>query len=321
MRYGIGKEMPAINAGEAFVEHDMKLLAALYSQARIVPLLASEIQDYEVTKEAGSSTKGGFGECHRGHLWGTYPVALKCLQVNTEKANPKKYFLREVHVWAGLRHRRILPLIGMCTLPDGATYMVSPWMQHGNIMSYLKINQDVDRLLLLEHAAEGLEYLHANSVVHGDVRGPNVLVSESGDACVADFGLSMLEEQTQPEYSYSSTFHRAGNPRWMAPELLMVENSVRTTTTDVFSFGRLILEVLTGNHPFPNVTSHRVVLVVIQGPAPDRPTGDAVTRGLDDKIWALIQDCTHVNPDLRPTMSVVLSRLHAARAAQHPSPA
>ncbi|KDQ18654.1 hypothetical protein BOTBODRAFT_78656, partial [Botryobasidium botryosum FD-172 SS1] len=180
-------------------------------------------------------------------------------------------FLREVHVWEKLRHNHVLPLIGVCTLADALTYMISPWMRHGNVMSYLKDNEDADRIRLLMQAAAGLEYLHANSVVHGDVRGPNVLISESGDACIADFGLSILEEQTQDEYSYSSSFHRQGNHRWMAPELLMDENSFRTAPTDVFSFGRLILEVLTGEHPFPDVTKHRIMYMVVTGKSPTRP--------------------------------------------------
>ncbi|KDQ18585.1 hypothetical protein BOTBODRAFT_104187, partial [Botryobasidium botryosum FD-172 SS1] len=215
-------------------------------------------------------------------------------------------FRREVDIWKRLRHRHVLPLIGICTLPDG-TYMISPWMQHGNIMSYLDNNEDVDCIRLLAQAAAGLEYLHAGSVVHGDVRGANILISESGDACVADFGLSMLGGETQIEYSL-------GSARWMAPELLVVEGSVRVTNTDVFSFGRLILEVLSGDKPFPNLGRHQVVFANVRGDTPERPTGEAaIARGLDDNMWALVRDCCHVEPDLRPTMSAVLSRLRAAR--------
>ncbi|KDQ18586.1 hypothetical protein BOTBODRAFT_516044 [Botryobasidium botryosum FD-172 SS1] len=299
--------------GESFVEHNMKLFAVLYLRSAIVPF-AGEIRDYEVAKEVDPSDSGAFGECHKGQLWGAYPVALKCLRTKTSKPNSEKYFLREVHVWKRLRHRYILPLIGICTLADGITYMISPWMQHGNIMSYLENYQDVDRVQLLAQAAAGLEYLHAGSVVHGDVRGPNILISESGDACVADFGLSMLGEQTQPEYSLSSSFHKAGNVRWMALELLVVEGSVRVTNTDVFSFGRLILEVLSGEKPFPNLGRHQVVFAIVRGDTPERPTDErAIARGFDDNMWALVRDCCHVEPDLRPTMSAVLSRLRAAR--------
>jgi len=310
----IRTEMPAIYAEHTSLRHNMKLLSVIYSRSGMVPL-AGELRDYEVAKEDGLSCTGGFGDCYKGNLWGIYPVALKCLRVQSEKDDSKKYFLREVDVWARLRHLRILPLIGMCTLPSGRTYMISPWMRHGNILSYLESNQDVDRLLLLTQVGEGLEYLHMNSVIHGDIRGPNVLISESGDACLADFGLSKLEEQTQS--SYSSAFHRAGNPRWMAPELLLDEVSVRTTTTDVFSFGRLIIEILTGEHPFPEVKGHRVTLVASQRALPDRPMGIAVTRGLDDNMWDLVKDCCNIKPDLRPKMGVVLSRLRAAHTAHN----
>ncbi|KDQ18583.1 hypothetical protein BOTBODRAFT_71302, partial [Botryobasidium botryosum FD-172 SS1] len=143
-------------------------------------------------------------------------------------------FLREVDVWKRLRHHQILPLIGIYTLADGMTYMISPWMQHSSIMSYLKKHQDVDCMYT---AVMGLEYLHTGTAIHDDVGGlANILISESGNACVADFGLLMLGEQTQIKYSLSTSFHRAGNSHWMAPELL-AEGSVRTMNTDVFSFG------------------------------------------------------------------------------------
>jgi len=211
-------------------------------------------------------------------------------------------------VWARLRHPHILPLVGICTLTDDMTYMISPWMHHGDIQSYLKRHPDVDRLSLLVQVGEGLEYLHTKSIVHGDVRGPNVLISESGEACLADFGLSKPDEQGL--YSYSTKFHTSGNQRWMAPELLLNE-TVRTTTTDVFSFGRLIIEVLTGEHPFPDLNEYQAISPIVKGALPNRPTGKAVARGLDNTVWALVKDCCSFKPHRRPTISVVLSRLRA----------
>ncbi|KDQ07623.1 hypothetical protein BOTBODRAFT_87117, partial [Botryobasidium botryosum FD-172 SS1] len=150
---------------------------------------------------------------------------------------------REVHVWRRLQHPNILPLIGLCTL-DSVTYMVSPWMANGNAFDYVRSNRGVDRLLLLAQAADGLKFLHDfnPTIVHGDMRGPNVLISASGSACIADFGLSHVVEEAS-KFSYSTSWMRAGNCAWMAPELLGDDPPPRSTETDVFSFGRMIVEV------------------------------------------------------------------------------
>ncbi|KDQ18588.1 hypothetical protein BOTBODRAFT_127493 [Botryobasidium botryosum FD-172 SS1] len=180
----------------------------------------------------------------------------------------------------------------------GDCYRGTLWGKHPVALKYLKI-QNTD--------------MEDNKHLGENARKPNVLISESGDARLADFGLSKTEEENQS--SYSSAFHRAGNPRWMAPELL-TEETVRTTTTDVFSFGRLIIEVLTGQHPFPELRGHRVTLVAAMGKLPDRPVGKAVARGLDDNVWALVQDCCNISPELRPTISSAISRLRAAHTTR-----
>ncbi|KDQ21210.1 hypothetical protein BOTBODRAFT_99970, partial [Botryobasidium botryosum FD-172 SS1] len=151
----------------------------------------------------------------------------------------------EVHVWKRLRHRNILPLIGICHL-DSVTYMVSPWMVNGNAFDYLKRVPKASRLRLLAQVASGLEYLHAfrPTVVHGDLRSVshNILISSTGDACIADFGLSEVVEEVS-KYSQSTSWKNAGNWSFMAPELFGENPPPRSVETDVFSFGRVIFEV------------------------------------------------------------------------------
>lgn len=159
--------------------------------------------------------------------------------------------------------------------------MVSPWMMNGSAISYLQRKPNADRLRLLAQAAEGVNYLHTFHplVVHGDLRGPNILVSESGDACIADFGLAHVAAKDN-KHSYSTKWKLAGNPRWMAPELLFGDGADRTPATDVFSFGRLIIELLTGEHPFCELENIASVIVAVEkGDLPQRPDGDAVTWG------------------------------------------
>ncbi|KDQ07608.1 hypothetical protein BOTBODRAFT_91957, partial [Botryobasidium botryosum FD-172 SS1] len=210
----------------------------------------------------------------------------------------------EVYVWRKLRHPNILPLIGLCTL-DSVTYMVSPWMANGNAFDYVRRNPGADRLDLLAQAADGFKFLHDSNptIVHGDIRGPNVLISASGTVCIADFGLSHVVEEAS-KFSYSTSWKRAGSYAWMAPELLGDDPSPRSTETDVFSFGRMIVELVTGEQPFfylPSMAS--VLIAVVNGKTPRKPEPGSITCEFSEELWALAEECYAVEANSRPHMS------------------
>ncbi|KAG1887175.1 kinase-like domain-containing protein [Suillus subluteus] len=130
-----------------------------------------------------------------------------------------------------------------------------------------------DRLLLLHDIATGLNYLHTfsftvyghtyfNPVVHGDLTGNNVLIGSDRTAYLADFGLSGTLTQL-PGMSYLAMSHyRPGALRWAAPELFSTEESapVVTTRSDIYSFGSIALQVLTGNIPWPHLINLTAIL-------------------------------------------------------------
>ncbi|KAJ7107595.1 kinase-like domain-containing protein [Mycena epipterygia] len=115
--------------------------------------------------------------------------------------------------FGGLHHRFILPLIGIDREMFPSSFcMVSPWMKNGTVLKYLRDrgHGDVDRLLL--ETAQGLEYLHAQNIVHGDLRGTNILISDDNTTTVSD-------AQSTTAMAASSTNH-AGSVRWWPPELI-----------------------------------------------------------------------------------------------------
>jgi len=211
-----------------------------------------------------------------------------------------------MNAWRGLRHPNVLPFIGTF-VQNSTIYMVSPWMSNGDILRYLKNNPEADRLKLLGQIGEGLLYLHTLNppVVHGDIRGGNILVSQAGDACIADFGLSqrLIQEET-PEQS--SAWYKAGNPRWQAPELLRAttfKDLNRSASSDMFAYGRVIFEVFTGQVPFAAIEMHPVVVsLVLDKKMPDRPTDpQIIARGLNDLMWEFMKACSHPQASRRPT--------------------
>jgi len=201
-------------------------------------------------------------------------------------------------------------------------------MHNGDALGYVKRNPNADVVNLLVQAAQGLQYLHTQNppVVHGDLKGANILVSSNGEACIADFGLSEVLEhaaavETSEDSGNSTAWQVAGHPRWQSPELLRAastEEARRTTQSDVFAFGRVIIELLTRDLPFSEIANNiAVVAMVISGTLPARPKdSEIVARGLDDRMWGLMKECCDTRPEKRPTAEYVLHRLRAALDAR-----
>ncbi|KAK7046642.1 kinase-like domain-containing protein [Favolaschia claudopus] len=224
---------------------------------------------------------GGFGDVFQASYQNKV-VALKRIRVFT--ANPtanrrhRRGVYKEALLWQGLRHQFILPLLGIDRTTFAPAFcLVSPWMKHGTVLKYLKDRGrgDVDRLLL--EIALGLEYLHSVSVVHGDLRGSNILISDEGNACLSDFGLAtMIPDTDSSTGMLSSSSNHAGSIRWFAPELIRptsfgLQRFLRTTASDVYAYALVCIELYTGEPPFSQLKDPTVLLGVIDGMRPERP--------------------------------------------------
>ncbi|KAG2030956.1 kinase-like domain-containing protein [Suillus americanus] len=169
--------------------------------------------------------------------------------------------------------------------------MVSPWIHNGSLTTYLEhhfteltIEQ---KLRILRQVAAAINYLHSKGVVHGDLTANNVLVDSDHNAHVADHGiLAMCSE-------ISGTSYIRSNVRWAAPELFEVPENEESLPTpqpasDIYSFGCIILQVMTGRPPYADVRSgHQVTVLIIKGKKPTRPSSphDA------DSFWDFIGKC------------------------------
>lgn len=250
---------------------------------------------------------GGSGIISKGELLGRL-VAVKEIQaVGRTTEQFLKDFSNEAVVWCHIQHACCLPFYGVFHLNDGAprTCLVSPWMKNGHLIAYLQ-RTDADRAPLVLDIALGLEYLHGMqpTIVHGDLKGVNILVSSSGRACLADFGLATTQDfQAQLQTTINSV---AGTPSFMAPELLEARANSRLLSAldrrpcDIFAFGCICYEMYNGVRPFWDMSPQAADANFMMGTRPLRPT-DSVCfqRGLDDDMWDFMQNLWHQNPKLR----------------------
>ncbi|KAF9644746.1 kinase-like protein [Thelephora ganbajun] len=209
---------------------------------------------------------GSFGDVYHGTLDGTR-ICIKRLQA----------FCQEAVVRKRLAHPNIVPLLGITITPF---HLISDWMSGGDLPEHIKNNSNADRIGLLSDVAMGLCYLHSCNVIHGDLKGPNILVDGSGHARIGDFGFANITQHL--DSIPSASIHRGHAPRLIAPEVL--NGGPPSKEADIFSFAMVTIEVFTGAIPFSDNPPPVTTLSIIQGKRPSRPTHPTFTENL----WELI---------------------------------
>ncbi|KAJ6463487.1 kinase-like domain-containing protein [Mycena sanguinolenta] len=264
-------------------------------------------------KEDHPTFGGGYGDIYRAKHNGR-TVALKYMRAihflrGADLRHVRLKFCSEALVWKDLRHPNILPFLGIekdCF--PSSLCMVSPWMEHGTVISYVKDHGQANIDKLLYEIAQGLQYLHSCGIVHGDLRGSNVLIDENWSACLADFGLSIFSDATA-----TMTTTRAGSIHWMAPELLDPDSFgdgkfARTAASDIYAFGCLCLELYTGQPPFAHLREPAAMMKVLNGERPERPSG---TPAVSNTRWLHVTACWAQKPAARPKTHVVVQNFMA----------
>lgn len=258
---------------------------------------------------------GGFSDVWLGHYDGQ-DVALKVFRTYESSSVRTIYegFCNEAIQWRRLHHPNVTPFIGIDTTLFPLC-ILSPWMPNGNVTAYLKTNPTADRFDLLIDIAHGLGYLHRMGMVHGDLKGANILIDSDGHARLSDFGLTSVIYDGDTVNTVTTTSIAHGSTRWMAPELLNPESigesrSRPSRRSDIYSFAMVMYEVLAGRLPFEECRRDPAVIyqVVVLQNRPKRPP----VNDLSDDIWALMEACWNMDPGQRPNMLTTLTRLSSA---------
>ncbi|XP_031479908.1 putative leucine-rich repeat receptor-like serine/threonine-protein kinase At2g24130 [Nymphaea colorata] len=200
---------------------------------------------------------GSYGEVYRAELKDGREVAIKVLK--TQGKNSSKSFNRECQVLRNIRHRNLMRIITACSQPDFKA-LVLPFMAKGNLESHLHPSSDlslIQRVNICSDVAEGIAYLHHHSpvkVIHCDLKPSNILLNDEMTALVSDFGIARLitsigegAATTSDTLPNSTANFVIGSLGYIPPEYGMGKGAA--TKGDVFSFGILVLEVVTRRKP------------------------------------------------------------------------
>ncbi|KAH7527796.1 hypothetical protein FEM48_Zijuj05G0004400 [Ziziphus jujuba var. spinosa] len=250
--------------------------------------------------------QGAFGKLYRGTYNGE-DVAIKILERpenDLEKAQlMEQQFQQEVKMLATLKHPNIVRFIGACRKPM-VWCIVTEYAKGGSVRQFLVKRQSraVPLKLAVKQAldvARGMAYVHGLGLIHRDLKSDNLLIFADKSIKIADFGVARIEVQTEGMTPETGTY------RWMAPE--MIQHRPYTQKVDVYSFGIVLWELITGMVPFPNMTAVQAAFAVVnKGVRPIIPNDCLPALG------EIMTRCWDANPDVRPPFTQVVRMLEIA---------
>ncbi|QRV92721.1 Serine/threonine-protein kinase [Ceratobasidium sp. AG-Ba] len=244
---------------------------------------------------------GGSGDIYRGTLMCGTLVAIKCPRIylgHEEQAGDHfKDIAQEMYTWSKLRHSNILELIGFSVFRDKVS-AVSPWMGNGTLPEYLFKSPETNKLNICVQVSTGLAYLHDLHIVHGDVKGINVLVSTTGVPKWTDFGNSIMKKHTL-QFTGTTCASKI-SVRWTAPEILYADSSY-SIAGDIYALGMTLLEIISGKIPFFEKLEPAVICAVITQQFPGRPSElDRFDSAISYTLWDLMMRCWSHEKKARP---------------------
>ncbi|KAJ9180154.1 hypothetical protein P3X46_008433 [Hevea brasiliensis] len=238
---------------------------------------------------------GSYGEVYHADWNGTEVAVKKFLDQDFSGAALAE-FKREVRIMRRLRHPNVVLFMGAVTRPPNLS-IITEFLPRGSLYRILhRPHCQIDekrRIKMALDVARGMNCLHASipTIVHRDLKSPNLLVDKNWNVKVCDFGLSRLKHNT-----FLSSKSTAGTPEWMAPEVLRNEPS--NEKCDVYSFGVILWELATLRLPWSGMNPMQVVGAVgFQNGRLEIP------KDVDPLVARIITECWQTDPNLRPSFA------------------
>ncbi|KAG8657548.1 hypothetical protein MANES_03G076600v8 [Manihot esculenta] len=271
-------------------------------------------QDFCPSNQLG---EGGYGPVYKGTLPDGREVAVKQLSLASNQG--KNEFIAEIAIISAVQHRNLVKLHGCC-IEGNRRLLVYEYLENKSVDKAIfgKTGLHLDwptRFNICLGTARGLAYLHEESrprIVHRDVKASNILLDAELCPKISDFGLAKLYDDKK---SHIST-RVAGTIGYLAPEYAM--RGHLTEKADVFSFGVLALEILSGIPNFEhNLVENRIYLLgwawTLYENNQSLALVDPILMGFDEdealRVIGVALLCTQASPITRPTMSRVVAML------------
>ncbi|KAG6021008.1 hypothetical protein E4U41_002635 [Claviceps citrina] len=220
-------------------------------------------------------------------------------QSETRKQSMIEALKREMGLLRDLRHPNVVQYLGCSSSADCLNIFLE-YVPGGSVQTMLNSYGALPEPLVRSFVRQilmGLSYLHGRDIIHRDIKGANILVDNKGTIKISDFGISKKLEQSNILGNAKNNRNRPslqGSVFWMAPEV--VKQTEYTLKADIWSLGCLVVEMMTGNHPFPDCSQLQAIFRIGGGtPSPTIP------EHASDEAQRFLRQTFELNHDLRPS--------------------
>ncbi|KAJ2504035.1 ATP binding, partial [Coemansia sp. RSA 2052] len=220
----------------------------------------------------------------------------------------------ELDLLKGLDHRNVVKYLGT-DVDECNIYIFLEYVSGGSVSSALASFGMFPETLVRTYTAqiiEGLVYLHEQGIIHRDIKGGNVLIDQDGSVKISDFGISKRVDEVVAASKMDRRASLQGSVFWMAPEV--VKDTKYTVKGDVWSLGCLVIEMMTGTHPFPDLDQMQALYSIGQRGRPKIPD-DMSAEGQD-----FLERALQVDLDMRPTAMDLLPHAFVCDTATPQTP-
>ena len=254
-----------------------------------IEMIGSRISHYEVVSLIG---RGGMGEVYRARdTQLNRPVAIKFLSPDFVSPSARKRFQQEAKTASALNHPHILTVHEAGEF-EGQQYLVTEFVDGGTIRQWARQEKPDWRQVieLLVGVADGLACAHEAGILHRDIKPDNILVTKSGYAKLADFGLAKVTEGGQDDFTASRTRPGAiiGTIAYMSPE--QAAGKPLDTRSDIFAFGVVLYEMLSDEKPFEGATELETLQMIIHAKA------KRLSNAFPSRVIAAVEKCLEKDP-------------------------
>ncbi|GAA5958813.1 hypothetical protein JCM10213_006249 [Rhodosporidiobolus nylandii] len=234
------------------------------------PQPAPSLPNFKLAEKLG---QGAFGSVFRPDAGTTGETcAVKQIDLSHIPKSELPDIMSEIDLLKNLHHPNIVQYRGYART-DSALYIILEYCENGSLSAIIKkfgrIPESLVGLYTLQ-VLQGLQYLHDQGVIHRDIKGSNILATKEGSIKLADFGVAT-------RVGGPSDSAVVGSPYWMAPEV--VDQTGATTSSDIWSLGALVIELLTGKPPYHFLDPMPALFRIVADDCPPLPEGaSAVVR-------------------------------------------
>ncbi|XP_036373759.1 serine/threonine-protein kinase B-raf-like [Megalops cyprinoides] len=249
---------------------------------------------------------GSFGTVYKGKWHGD--VAVKMLNVTAPTPQQLQAFKNEVGVLRKTRHVNILLFMGYTTKPQLA--IVTQWCEGSSLYHHLHIIETKFEMIKLidiaRQTAQGMDYLHAKSIIHRDLKSNNIFLHEDLTVKIGDFGLATVKSRWSGSHQFEQL---SGSILWMAPEVIRLQDkNPYSFQSDVYAFGIVLYELMSGALPYSNINNRDQIIFMV-GRGYLSPDLSKARSNCPKAMKRLMADCLKKKREERPLFPQILASI------------